>query len=148
MPQHSPQSLIEALIAPVFDIWSLARHSLSLRAELARREMAARLRAMGLAIGLLFAALALVILALILAVKTGLIGLMVLGLSPFYAHLLTLAVCVIVILLLIWAAIAALKRVIRPFAPLTAPTGETLPVIRPQGGLAEAPRPDPANDPR
>lgn len=142
-------SLIEGLFAPLVEIYGLARQSISLHAELARREAMARVKALAASLGLVLAAVAMLLLMLILAVKTGLLGLMALGLSPFYAHLLTTGVCLIVVVVLLLMARAAMSRALRPFSAAPAATQTAVVPLTPQGDpLLRPHHPDPAEDPR
>ena len=145
-------SLIEGLFAPLVEIYGLARQSISLHAELARREALVRVKALAASLGLVLAAVAMLLLMLILAVKTGLLGLMALGLSPFYAHLLTTGICLLVVVVLVPMARAALSRALRPFAAAAASTQTAIapiPPITAQGDpLLRPHHPDPAEDPR
>lgn len=142
-------SLIEGIFAPLVEIYGLARQSISLHAELARREALARLKALAASLGLMLAAVAMLLLMLILAVKTGLIGLMALGLSPFYAHLLTTGICLLVVVVLLLLARAAISRALRPFSPPATTTANAVAPITAQGDpLLRPHHPDPAEDPR
>ena len=124
MPPPPHTAMMETLLSPIVEIWGLMRSSISLRAELARREASLRIRKMAMAVVFLFAAVALLILALVIGVKTGLIGLMVLGLSPFYAHLLTFGLCILIVILLLLGAKSSLTRAFGALTPLTAPEHE------------------------
>lgn len=142
-------SLIEGLFAPLVEIYGLARQSIRLHAELARREALTRVKALAASLGLALAAVAMLLLMLILAVKTGLIGLMALGLSPFYAHLLTTGICLVVVLVLLMLARAAVLRALRPFGDAAAAPQTAGVPLTPQGDpLLRPHHPDPAEDPR
>lgn len=141
-------SLIEGLFAPVVEIYGLARQSISLHAEVARREAMARIKAFALSLGMALAAFAMLLLMLILAVRTALLGLMALGLSPFYAHLLTTGICLVVVIVLLLLARAALARSLRPFGSAAAAGTAVVPVSAQGDPLLRPHHPEPAADPR